>query len=1038
MKTFPRVIRTTQQFLIGSLLVSSAFAAPVTWDGDTNPNASGTWETSDNWNPNGVPGVSDNAQLLDVTTGTRTVTISNGSPQTINKLTITQTTVGAFNVLRLDDDLTISLSGFNTPFAIAATAGQDSIVTHIAANKTLRATNSTAGMTGTLFAGTLNLGAGSTFRVEALGATSDLIGTTLGGPINVTGAGASIILQAGRFVQNPIFNGAITLTNVSSTLTLSSLNGLGAPAAVGGSITFNGDDGAGNAVNLGTGTEFIFTSLPSTYNFTNRVNLAALAGPDAGGKITLGVLSGGSGTQTVNFTGGLVMGAGAESTFRGPIVAVTLAGTSSMGTGAAIAIASDNAQGAWNLTNAGTFTMDGATVTFDWAAASNNNPSNATIGRRFVNTGTWTLKNAASIAFISSTARPVNGGFGLGMNNENSGTFNLESGSNIGFLTFFNTGTLNLGSSTSGVSDATVILGSPNDTFSNITLTNGLTAPLPTVSVADAGTLNVLGNTYLGRTVGNNHTITLNNGAADSTGSLINVGDSTTPTTFTVANSTVEIANFAGNTFTLNPNSTLVLKYDGAGSTARLTNAGTMTLDNADLSFDYAAASSNTGNANIGRRFVNSGTMTLENGSNLAFITTTSRPTSGFGVGTNNENSGTLDLKSGSTVGLESLFNTGTLNLGSSTLGVSDASVYLGSPNNTFGTVRLVNGLTAPTPTSINGAGTINILGDTVLGRTAVGGTSTALENGSATSTGSILNIGDGATPVRFTIAGNAVSVTNFTSNSLNIRNGGTLLLQSLINTNANGNVSLTNSGNLTHSGTLQMRGAFNGTRSITTNAGGTYQVSGTNAIIEALPRFAVSDTGNVANTTFTVAGMLIGSTSTDKLTYINSTGNAARSTVTIAVTDGEIAPGNGSNGAGISSVGKLELANFNVTTSGAAKLTFDIGGTTASNLFDSISLTGSGGIFTLAGSNDTLDIWIVNGFTDLAPQTYLIVGANSRAGTFDTLLYNGAALTNQYTVNYLSNGIEITLAAVIPEPSSSALLLIGMGVLAAIRARKS
>ena len=90
-------------------------------------------------------------------------------------------------------------------------------------------------------------------------------------------------------------------------------------------------------------------------------------------------------------------------------------------------------------------------------------------------------------------------------------------------------------------------------------------------------------------------------------------------------------------------------------------------------------------------------------------------------------------------------------------------------------------------------------------------------------------------------------------------------------------------------------------------------------------------------------------------------------------------------------------------------------------------------------GSDDTLDIHIVNGFTTDLPQTYLIMtstNASGRVGTFDTLLYNGAAMTNEYTVNYLANGIQVTFA-VIPEPSTAALLMLGgLGLLVRIRRR--
>jgi len=168
----------------------SVQAQTATWSGNGSSDNSGNWENGANWTggagAGGIPAATDNASLLNVVAaGTRNINISSGSPETINQLTMTQTTVGQLNVLNVNDNLTIS--GNSNPFAITATAGQGSIVTNIAASETLLATNA-GGLTGS-FGGTLNLSSGSLFELQTTGSTNDMGITSFAGPINATGAG---------------------------------------------------------------------------------------------------------------------------------------------------------------------------------------------------------------------------------------------------------------------------------------------------------------------------------------------------------------------------------------------------------------------------------------------------------------------------------------------------------------------------------------------------------------------------------------------------------------------------------------------------------------------------------------------------------------------------------------------------------------------------------------------------------------------------------------------------------------------------------
>lgn len=807
------------------LMPLTSRAVNVTWDGDTNANNNGTWETSANWST-AVPTTADNAQLLDVTSGTREVTISSGSPQTINKLTITQTTTGAFNVLNLNDNLTIS--GNAASFAITATAGQSNIVTNIGAGKILLATHS-ATMTST-FAGTLNLGAGSIFKTEAVGASSDL-SFSFAGPINVTGAGAEIIAKIGRNASGAAaFSGAITATGEGSTLTLRVLSSTDVLRNW-GTMNFTGNDGSGNSVNLAAGTQFNIASNGNTTNFTNRVSLAGTSGPTAAATMTSSGTAGNAATTgTMNLNGGLTLGAGAKFTLDDRNAVVNLAGTSTMATGSEIRLKYNDAagQGGAVFANTGALAMDGAAVAIDWTSPANQTSA---LARRFTNTGTWTLDNGSTVSFVSTNSRPTSG-FGVGTNNFNTGTMTVKKGSSVGFQDLFNTGTLNLGSSTAGVSDTTVSIGSPLNTFSAAVLNNGLTPTSTGTANTSTATININGNTYLGRT---------------------------------------------------------------------------------------------TAPATIG---------------------------------------GVTPIK--------------------------DVSAYLNNGTNVGGTV---------------------------------------------TGTGATINIGDGTVPTLFTMASSNALVVNAAGNSINLNSGATLLMKSLLtaSTTGHGSTTIANAGTFTQAGKIQLQSAYAvGSRSISTSTGGLYKISGANAVVEAMA--GASSGSSVAATAFNVTGgVLQGNTATDRLTFTNSTGSAlsTHTSMTIALTDAALAAGNGSNGSGMASIGSMEFVNSNITFGGTSTFTVDIGGTSASGLFDSVTLSGTGATFSLTGTNDKLDLRLVNGFTAGSAETYTVITGTSIVGTFETLLLNGAALTSgEYSVNYTANSISITMGS-IPEPSTYGVLLgsIAVGV---------
>lgn len=509
--------------------------------------------------------------------------------------------------------------------------------------------------------------------------------------------------------------------------------------------------------------------------------------------------------------------------------------------------------------------------------------------------------------------------------------------------------------------------------------------------------------------------------------------------------------------------STILVQANNGSGVMQLNNDGILEMDGAALTMDFASTALNIGV----RRFNNTGEWTLTNGSTFSFTASGLKEigNEGFKTGAENLNSGTLRVESGSRVEFMSLLNTGVMSAGSSNEGESDALVRLGNTvggtNFTgFRTVVLNNGYAT-------GNATLDVLGDVWLGRTnSISGTFTSLENGTAltqlgsstsadASTGNVINIGDGSTHITLTVANKGARVTNATANTINLKKNATLTLKS-VEAATEGDVMFTNRGTFEHAGrlVLETNAANTSNRTFAHGSDSTYRIKGANAVIEA-----AGGAHTAGLISFTSSGLITGSSSYDKLTYINSTGSGTFATLGLTMTGGEITAGNGTNGSGASSIGTLEFVNTNITLTGATKLSFDIGGLGNDEApvdgdfnpvltFDRIVL-GASKTFAL-GTGAVLDIWITNGFYTETAQTYTLIdtglgGEGSVTGSFATLLFQGQALdADQYTVNISNGQMSITLAAglgtPVPEPSTFALMaaLATAGVAAGARRRRA
>jgi len=298
--------------------------------------------------------------------------------------------------------------------------------------------------------------------------------------------------------------------------------------------------------------------------------------------------------------------------------------------------------------------------------------------------------------------------------------------------------------------------------------------------------------------------------------------------------------------------------------------------------------------------------------------------------------------------------------------------------------------------------------------------------------------------------SGRGLHITN--NGSVTINAGATLSHQLTSNTTSTtgGEVSFTvNSvGSVLQAGTYEMK-ALHGNTTYTPNAtitnNGTWTVDGAGAVIRRL------DTGDATKFimpafNIAAAGTLRGNSTSDTLEFNEQTADGTRRMM--LTNNGTIAPGAGSQGAGLASIGNLILRDIDVTMGSHANATvaLDIGGA-AIGQFDRLTLangtTAGAGAGTLAlDGNGTLQMYKVNGFDPgTTPFSITLIQAGSISGQFATVKLDSDTFTAneldvggglKYTLTYNSDSVVLSY---IPEPGTVGLLLGGFA-LALIRRR--
>ena len=158
----------------GNLLLGNAvFAVDREW----NVNGDGSWTLADNWNPSGVPGISDNAFIRNLTTATSPVlvTIPGGIVQDVNNMTIDDTTVATKHGLSVGNDTFLDVHGDIVNHGVISlnSTGSATLLRLVGSNLNLSGTGhlvlGSGGFNGISATSVLTLTNGTTHTIEGMG-----------------------------------------------------------------------------------------------------------------------------------------------------------------------------------------------------------------------------------------------------------------------------------------------------------------------------------------------------------------------------------------------------------------------------------------------------------------------------------------------------------------------------------------------------------------------------------------------------------------------------------------------------------------------------------------------------------------------------------------------------------------------------------------------------------------------------------------------------------------------------------------------------
>lgn len=516
---------------------------------------------------------------------------------------------------------------------------------------------------------------------------------------------------------------------------------------------------------------------------------------------------------------------------------------------------------------------------------------------------------------------------------------------------------------------------------------NGVPGPGDSATIGIAESVNLQTSTSVQNLTISGQGAGLNNGSLTITGSFnwTNYGAITTNidipsgATANISNPSPYRQAFQGSSFSVEGSATISSNQLVLGQTV-LTNTGTVTLEPGSAIYAFACCVNpakfiNKGNVVVPSSspgspsalvnavsFNDSSTATIGSNSILDLQIAPSTFANGVtfnGAGTllidyngNVQLSGTVNLGSGTTfqVGSPGSTGTGFLNgTGTLTGTGSNFSWLNGTLNGTFTVASSVHSSISGSDQKLlqspGGGGTTTL---TLAGTTTLSGTQLVLSGG-----GAILNNTGTFTPQ----AGSTITAQSCCSSPAQFNNTGKLVVNvGAGNTFSISLVAFNNSGTVTlSSGTMRFGDPGY------TQTGGSTMLNG----------------GALASTTSAILNLNGG-----KLT--------GRGTITASVQNGAlIDPGTTTPGEGL-----LTIAG-NYTQTSAGMLRVDIKGTTPGVTYDQLSVSGT------ASLNGTLDIMTARGFKPTPSDQFIVVTAQTRTGTFATLLHYKISLHLQYYAQY-------------------------------------
>ncbi len=234
----------------------------VTWDGGGVSNTSGNWSVGANWNPDTAGGPATGGglgDLIDVTTGTRTVTYDSAATGAVSSLAFNQTSPGAVNELLILKNFAVT-----NAYTLGAAAGTERITVSSTAAASYSLT-STGGLT-------IDAGGELVLTATGNGTNGFNLGTIAGSATSTNLSGGLLRIapttgtSSGTSVQSDV-NGTFTMT--SGSLVIDNSTGLpdrrvqfpGNTSITGGTVSsslagVNGSVFLGGATNVFSPTTF--------------------------------------------------------------------------------------------------------------------------------------------------------------------------------------------------------------------------------------------------------------------------------------------------------------------------------------------------------------------------------------------------------------------------------------------------------------------------------------------------------------------------------------------------------------------------------------------------------------------------------------------------------------------------------------------------------------------------------------------------------------------------------------------------------------